>query len=418
MVSKKQRHPRSNLEEQQLRKLMYSVTNNDFKQVNKLVSLGIPNLVNMLDLITKETALHAAVCNGLEDMVSSLLEQGSNISKRDKQGRTPLIRAVDKGNQKILELLIEAGGNPNDLDGSKQHVLFHGLQPTARHLACIEILLKEGADINTKDHNGQTMLIQTVKNGYVDITETLIQLGADVKLRNDEGESLIFTAAKQGHMKLIPILVKAGAPINESGPGGDSPIHICCAETKKFEMLKLLAVKGLDLHGQNEEGNTPLHVAVQVGNQEAIKFLLGRGCPLDIVNTEGLNIRNFAVANKDNATKKLLKKQEARIKKAVTDGKILNAGEFWKMCLYLWAKEHKNILIDEFFAKDINQTGVLERKIFCEVWDKYEVPLTVEQKSEILTLHKEDRNGLIKYLDFLDANLYLKTAAYDGFARA
>ena len=136
--------------------------------MNKLVSLGIPNLVNMLDLITKETALHAAVCNGLEDMVSSLLEQGSNISKRDKQGRTPLIRAVDKGNQKILELLIEAGGNPNDLDGSKQHVLFHGLQPTARHLACIEILLKEGADINTKDHNGQTMLIQTVKNGYVE----------------------------------------------------------------------------------------------------------------------------------------------------------------------------------------------------------------------------------------------------------
>ena len=196
---------------------MYSVTNNDFKQVNKLVSLGIPNLVNMLDMITKETALHAAVCNGLEDMVSFLLEQGSNISKRDKQGRTPLVRAVDKGNQKILELLIEAGGNPNDVDGGKQHVLFHGLHPTARHLACIEVLLKEGADINTRDQKGQTLLVQTVRMGYVDITETLIQLGADVKTRNEEGESLVYTAAKHDHMKLIPILVRAGAPINESG---------------------------------------------------------------------------------------------------------------------------------------------------------------------------------------------------------
>ena len=50
---------------------------------------------------------------------------------------------------------------------------------------------------------------------------------------------------------------------------------------------------------QNEEGNTPLHVAVQGGNQEAIKFLLARGCPLDVTNSEGLTIRNIAVANKD-----------------------------------------------------------------------------------------------------------------------
>ena len=56
---------------------------------------------------------------------------------------------------------------------------------------------------------------------------------------------------------------------------------------------------GLELHVQNEEGNTPLHVAVQSGNQEAIKFLLARGCPLDVANSEGLTIRNIAVANKD-----------------------------------------------------------------------------------------------------------------------
>ena len=87
------------------------------------------------------------------------------------------------------------------------------------------------------------------------------------------------------------------------------------------------------------------------------------------------------------------------------------------MCLYVWSKEHKNILIDEFFAKDTNQTGLLEKKIFSEIWDRYEVPLTVDQKSIILSLHKEG-GTMIKYLDFLDANLYLKTAAYDGFARA
>ena len=87
------------------------------------------------------------------------------------------------------------------------------------------------------------------------------------------------------------------------------------------------------------------------------------------------------------------------------------------MCLYLWAKEHKGILIEQFFAKDVNQTGLLERRVFCKIWDAFEVPLTQEQRDIILQLHR-DNNGLIKYLDFLDAKLYLKTAAYDGFARS
>ena len=31
-----------------------------------------------------------------------------------------------------------------------------------------------------------------------------------------------------------------------TGPGGNTPIHICCSDSKKFEMLRLLASKGLN----------------------------------------------------------------------------------------------------------------------------------------------------------------------------
>ena len=412
----RRRQPRSNLEEQQLRKLMYSVTQNDFDQVDKLVTLGIPNLINMLDMITRETALHAAVCNGLDEMVSFLLEHGSNINKRDKLGRTPLIRAVDKGNKKILELLLEAGGNPNDQDPSKQHVLFYGLQPTSRHLACIELLLKEGADINTQDKNGQTMLIHTVQHGYIDLSETLIQLGADVNIQNVAGESLIFTAAKQDHAKLIPILMKAKAPKNDQDLEGNTTIHLC-ASNKKMEMMKLLAGFGVELDIQNLEGDTPFHIAVRESQQDVIKYFLARGVQIDITNGEGLTLKQIAQSHKDNPVKKLLKKQESKIKKSISDGKVTNHSEFWKMCLYVWCKEHKNTILEEFFAKDTNQTGLLERKIFCTIWEEFEVPLTDRQKDEIIQMHR-DTNNLIKYLDFLDANLYLKTASYEGFARA
>ena len=37
-------------------------------------------------------------------------------------------------------------------------------------------------------------------------------------------------------------------------------------------------------------------------------------------NKEGHLLKNIAVTNKDNATKKLLKKQDVKIRKAITDG--------------------------------------------------------------------------------------------------
>jgi len=416
MVRKSKPHIRSHLEELQLRKLMYSVTQNDFDQVDKLIALGIPALVNMLDAITLETPLHAAVCNGLYDMANYLIERGSNVSKRDKQGRTALMRSVDKGNKAILELLLEAGGNPNDKDPGGKHVLFYGLKPTSRHLSCIEMLLQEGADINTKDENGQTMMVCAVEEGYIDITATLIQLGADVTVKNLAGESLIYIAAVRNHADLIPILVNANAPKNEVDGEGNTAIHYC-ALNRKIDMMKRLASFGVELTLQNKEGDTPMHLAVTDDAQEIIKFLMGRGCQFDVPNYLSLTAKNIATSNKMTPIKKLMKKQDAKIKRACSDGKIHSSEDFWKICLYQWCKENKNILIEEFFAQDINQTGILERKQFTATWETHEVPLTDNQKEEILGLHMETK-GMIKYLDFLDANLYLKTAAYDGFARS
>ena len=417
MRHKKPRHLRSNLEEQQIRKLMYSVTQNDFVQVSKLVANGIPNLVNMLDSITCETPLHAAVCNGYYDMTAYLIEQGSNIRKRDKKGRTPLIRAVDKGNMKILSLLIEAGGCVNDRDPSGCHALFYGLKPSSRHLGCIEILLKEGANIDTLDGNNQTMLVHAVQNGYLDITETLIALGADVNVKNCAGEGLVYIAARANHIQLITLIIKGGAPKNEVDVEGNTAVHHCAAN-RNIDILRLLAFSGAELNLCNHNNDTPLHHAVRTGFPDTIKFLLSRGVPLDAANNDSLTPKSIASGHKDIPSKKLLKKQELKLKRVVMEGKISKADEYWKIVLYEWTKEHKNILIEEFFAKDVNQTGLIERSTFDKIWNSYEVPLSDYQKDEICYLHLKDDTNLIKYLDFLDGNLYLRTAAYDGFARA
>ena len=50
------------------------------------------------------TALHAAVCEGNEEIVSFLLEQGADIDKPDGNGWTPRAMADHQGHEEIKEL--------------------------------------------------------------------------------------------------------------------------------------------------------------------------------------------------------------------------------------------------------------------------------------------------------------------------
>lgn len=53
----------------------------------------------------KQTALHAAVLNGHENVVRYLLENGADISARDSDGKTALDVAVDLDQQNMISLL-------------------------------------------------------------------------------------------------------------------------------------------------------------------------------------------------------------------------------------------------------------------------------------------------------------------------
>ncbi len=57
-----------------------------------------------------------ACINGREDIVSWLLMQGANVHYRDSEGCSPLRWASMKSQDKIVDILINAGANVNDID--------------------------------------------------------------------------------------------------------------------------------------------------------------------------------------------------------------------------------------------------------------------------------------------------------------
>lgn len=67
----------------------------------------------------------------------------------------------------------------------------------------VELLLRNGVDINSKNKNGSTALDIAVEKGFGKIVEILMQSGADPKVENKNGKTAIDIANEKGEIIFI-----------------------------------------------------------------------------------------------------------------------------------------------------------------------------------------------------------------------
>lgn len=94
--------------------------------------------------------------------LASLLDQGADIDARDKQRRTPILRAVARNFINNVELLIARGANIELRCDFGYTPL--GLAAFKDYIEIAELLLMHGADVYAKDARGYTPLHQAIKN--------------------------------------------------------------------------------------------------------------------------------------------------------------------------------------------------------------------------------------------------------------
>jgi len=118
---------------------------------------------------------------------------------------------------------------------------------------------------------------------------------------DDKGRSLLHDALDAGWEDMIAPLITAGAPPQAADENGNTPLHLAAMKglTAAAEALLNAGVAidarahGSRLYGPTEnEGDTPLHRAVEAGQAETVKLLLARGADPALTSPAGKNGMN------------------------------------------------------------------------------------------------------------------------------
>ncbi|RYP04866.1 hypothetical protein DL764_004189 [Monosporascus ibericus] len=117
------------------------------------------------------TPLSLAAEYGRKTVVKLLLEKGADIESKDDEHRTPLSWAAISGHEAVVRMLLGKGVDVESKDNEGRTPL--SLAAEYGREAVVKLLLEQGADIKSKDNEDRTPLSWTVISGYETVSEVL-----------------------------------------------------------------------------------------------------------------------------------------------------------------------------------------------------------------------------------------------------
>ena len=209
---------------------------NDISAVNGFLAAGIDP--NVKDENTGATALIRAASNDEKDMVNVLLNGGANVNLKDVGGYTAPLRALEKKNEAIAELLLSRP----DVDLNAQG--FTGITALSWYVSAgredkVEKLLERGADPKLSDTDGDTPLHVAAQHGNVDLIRMLLAAGANPNAQNKLGGTPLMWAGVYGHEEAARLLIEQGADPKLKDKTGMTA-SAWAAKNKQDELTRLL----------------------------------------------------------------------------------------------------------------------------------------------------------------------------------
>ncbi len=209
-----------------------------------------------------------------------------------------LHECFDKKQYNKLQLHIELGHDPNELDTSGKNLLMKAVEKIADHeirIRIIKTLIAAGINVNFQDINGKTALMIAAGKGLITELELLVKENSDINLCNRSGESALSYACEYGSFEAVDLLLANNANIDvclhkcrkyhvSKNPDPDL-VSFWIAKWLNSTWLYVCLQNVCDINIVDKNGESLLFHALH--NIDSVRLLLEAGININIRNHKG-----------------------------------------------------------------------------------------------------------------------------------
>lgn len=177
-------------------------------------------------------------------------------------------------------LALAAGNETEEKDENKVN------NSQSRRDVTIEVLLRNGAEIDLCIENGTIPLFLACQSGYYSTVQLLLKNKANINLFEKDGTSPLTAACNNGHDSTVDLLLRNGADVNSCSKDGYSSLHVACQNGSEIIVQLLLSNKA-DINACSVRGFVPLYIACQNGYDGIVQLLLTNGAIVNLCAEDG-----------------------------------------------------------------------------------------------------------------------------------
>ncbi|HLG38461.1 MAG TPA: ankyrin repeat domain-containing protein [Chitinophagaceae bacterium] len=268
-----------------------------------------------------------AAHNGNLELVKLLLEYKADINGSEKSWRTtPLIEAIEWKHWEVATYLLNNGADINRKDRNGKTALSHAA--IHKNFEFVKILVDRNADVNHRDKEGAFILEDACSDDHLfaetttrfDVIRYLVEHGASTN------NAAINKVLAKGEAEIAKYLLSKGAPVSnklviDASNGrnfslfrylidtlkldihfydstsywGGNVLHRVCSgywgdssiRRINIPMLEYILEKGMNVNDTNERGQTPLLLLIEYGKKDkdtkaASELLVSKGADVNV----------------------------------------------------------------------------------------------------------------------------------------
>lgn len=233
--------------------------------------------------------LPIAAVTGMTEMVDMAIAHGADVNaKSELFDATALQMAVGEGRDEVVERLITKGADIHVTTPEGQTLLH--LAAIEGHKTTAELLIAKGTDVNAKDNRGATPLWYAEDSGHAETAALLREHGA----KKEAPAVSLHEAAANGDIEQVKALIAQGAEVNAKDENGQTPL-LLALNRDHLEVAELLVSSGADVDALDGRTGKPLLLSVG-GRKKRVEFLLSKGADIEAKDGNGLTLLNLIAA--------------------------------------------------------------------------------------------------------------------------